>query len=130
MSPAQLLVVDDQAHIRRIVRMGMERAGHEVREACDGRDALEQIRAARPDLVISDMQMPELDGRGLCEQAKAEHGDDCPPIILLTAMPQDHCRWAETLCAAVVSKPVTVRALLPVVAEVLATHGITGTESV
>lgn len=130
MNPAQLLVVDDQAHTRRIVRMGLERAGHEVREACNGREALDQIRSERPDLVISDLQMPELDGRGLCEQANAEHGDDCPPIILLTAMPQDHCRWAETLCAAVMSKPVSLRALLPVVAEVLARRGSTGPESV
>ena len=58
----KLLVVDDDAAIRRLIRRVVEELGHEVTEVSDGTDALDLIRRSRPDLVLIDMHMPRLDG--------------------------------------------------------------------
>jgi DNA-binding response OmpR family regulator len=59
---AQVLVVDDAEKIRAAVRRLLERAGHEVIEATDGRDCLRVLYAEKPDLVLLDVSMPDMDG--------------------------------------------------------------------
>lgn len=58
----RILVVDDSSLVRELVRTLLERAGHEVVEAADGSDGLRRLYAERPDLVVLDVSMPELDG--------------------------------------------------------------------
>jgi len=66
----KILVVDDEAQITRVLRRGLESAGFQVRIAADGRAGLESFRAWLPDLVITDLSMPGLDGLGLCERIR------------------------------------------------------------
>ena len=81
---ARLLVVDDDLPTRMVLRSLMARQGYEVLEAGNGREALEQVRRSRPDLVLMDVMMPELDGYAACAQLRRDDGDDSLPIIMLT----------------------------------------------
>jgi DNA-binding response OmpR family regulator len=82
MSRSRILVVDDDATTRELVRTALERAGHEVREADDGRAGLRDLYAAAPDLVILDVEMPELDGWATLERIR-DLSD--VPVLMLTA---------------------------------------------
>jgi DNA-binding response OmpR family regulator len=82
MSRARILVVDDDSSTRDLLRGMLERAGHEVREAEDGRAGLRDLYAATPDLVILDVNMPELDGWATLERIR-DLSD--VPVLMLTA---------------------------------------------
>jgi CheY-like chemotaxis protein len=69
---ARILVVDDEPDERFLVRRMFERAGHEVSEACDGAAALRAISESTPDLVVTDMMMPVMDGAEFIRQLRAE----------------------------------------------------------
>jgi DNA-binding response OmpR family regulator len=79
---SRVLVVDDEADIRELVRALLERAGHEVIEAPDGQEALRVFYAEKPDLVLLDVSMPLLDGWGTLERMR-ELSD--VPVLMLTA---------------------------------------------
>jgi DNA-binding response OmpR family regulator len=81
-SAATVLVVDDDADIRALVRALLERAGHGVREAADGREGLRALHAWRPDLVVLDATMPGLDGWTTLERIR-ELSD--VPVLMLSA---------------------------------------------
>jgi DNA-binding response OmpR family regulator len=78
----KILVVDDEAEIVRLVRAYLERAGFAVVTAREGREALTVFRYERPDLVVLDLNLPELDGLEVC---RAIRRDSAIPIIMLTA---------------------------------------------
>ncbi len=82
MSHPRILIVDDDAITREVVRGVLERAGNEVREAVDGREGLRELYAAPPDLVILDVEMPELDGWATLERIR-DLSD--VPVLMLTA---------------------------------------------
>jgi DNA-binding response OmpR family regulator len=82
MSRSRILVVDDDVVTRELLRGILERAGHEVREAADGRAGLRDLYAAAPDLVILDIEMPELDGWAVLERIR-DLSD--VPVLMLTA---------------------------------------------
>jgi two-component system, OmpR family, alkaline phosphatase synthesis response regulator PhoP len=81
----KILVADDEAHIVHVVSMKLVRAGFDVITAKDGEEALELCFSEHPDLVITDYQMPLLDGMGFCQKLRAR--PDCVdiPVIMLTA---------------------------------------------
>jgi DNA-binding response OmpR family regulator len=79
---SRILVIDDEADIRGLVRTVLERAGYEVSEAPDGRAGLRALHAAPPDLVILDVTMPELDGWATLERIR-DLSD--VPVLMLTA---------------------------------------------
>ena len=82
MSRSRILVVDDDEVTRELLRGMLERAGHDVREAEDGRAGLRELYAASPDLVILDVEMPELDGWATLERIR-DLSD--VPVLMLTA---------------------------------------------
>jgi DNA-binding response OmpR family regulator len=82
MSATRILVVDDDDDIRGLLRALLERAGHEVGDASDGRDGLRELFAGSPDLVILDVAMPGLDGWATLERIR-EVSD--VPVLMLTA---------------------------------------------
>jgi DNA-binding response OmpR family regulator len=82
MTGSRILVVDDDDDIRGLLRALLERAGHEVSEAPDGRAGLRELYAAPPDLVILDVAMPGLDGWATLERIR-EVTDT--PVLMLTA---------------------------------------------
>jgi DNA-binding response OmpR family regulator len=77
-----ILVVDDEQTLRETLAEALESEGHRVVTAADGREALVQFRAERPDLVLLDLMLPELSGIEVCRIIRAESG---VPIIMLTA---------------------------------------------
>jgi two-component system OmpR family response regulator len=79
---SRVLVVDDDPHIRELVRVFLEREGFEVTEASDGRDALARLEVTRADLVILDVMMPNMDGWELCRRLRSS-GD--LPLLMITA---------------------------------------------
>jgi DNA-binding response OmpR family regulator len=83
---ATVLVVDDDADIRRLVRTLLEKEGATVYEAADGRAALREFHARSPDLVVLDVSMPELDGWEVLERIR-DLAD--VPVLMLTAFGQE-----------------------------------------
>jgi len=67
---ANILVVDDDSHIREVVRFALEKADHQVSEAADGRAALAEFARVAADLVILDILMPEMDGLEVCRELR------------------------------------------------------------
>src|SRR6185312_8688012 len=82
MSDSRVLVIDDDDDIRGLVRALLERGGATVRDAPNGRDGLREFHAWRPDLVILDVSMPELDGWNVLERIR-DMSD--VPVLMLTA---------------------------------------------
>jgi DNA-binding response OmpR family regulator len=82
MNGCRILVVDDDDDIRGLVRTLLERSGAEVHEAPNGRDGLREFHARRPDLVVLDVSMPELDGWSVLERIR-DMSD--VPVLMLTA---------------------------------------------
>ena len=81
-----VFVVDDEPRNRRLLTETLRPAGYELREAADGRSALEDARAVRPDLVLLDVMMPDMDGFETCRQFRADPDLREVPIILVTAL--------------------------------------------
>ncbi|MFJ4877264.1 two-component system response regulator CseB [Streptomyces sp. NPDC088745] len=81
-APVRVLVVEDDAVIRRAVQLALERYGYEVTVAGDGLDGLEAFRAGRHDLLILDVMLPGLDGIGLCRRIREE---SLVPVLMMSA---------------------------------------------
>lgn len=81
MSNAIVLVVDDEPQIRRVMRTTLASHGYTVLEAKDGPQALEQVRAGRPDMILLDVNMPGPSGLDICRELRASSD---APIIMLT----------------------------------------------
>lgn len=79
-----ILIVDDSASIRQVVSMTLKGAGFEVIEACDGSDALSKLTGQRVHLMISDVNMPNMDGLTFLREVKARPEYKFTPVIMLT----------------------------------------------
>ncbi|NOU96277.1 response regulator [Paenibacillus sp. LMG 31456] len=77
-----LMVVDDDPHIRELVRLFLERAGFDIIEARDGAEALSKLETVKADMVILDIMMPIMDGWKLCEELSTHYE---MPLLMLTA---------------------------------------------
>ena len=86
---AKILLVDDEASIRELIRFNLERAGYRVQEATDGNEAISAIRQTRPDLVVLDLMLPGLDGLDVCRLVKGNRETAAIPIIMLTAKTEE-----------------------------------------
>jgi two-component system alkaline phosphatase synthesis response regulator PhoP/two-component system response regulator VicR len=85
----RILAVDDEPNIVRLIQVNLERQGYQVETANNGRQALEKVRANRPDLLVSDVMMPEMDGFELLKNVRADASLSDLPIIMLTAKGAD-----------------------------------------
>lgn len=79
---SRILVVDDDPHIREVVQFALDKEGFSATEARDGAEALERFAAEKPDLIILDITMPELDGTEVCRRIRQT---DKTPIIFLSS---------------------------------------------
>ena len=84
MPPERILVVDDEDSIREVVATLLAARGYQCTIAVNGREALQKLPSAAPDLILSDIVMPEMDGLRLLENVQARNGD--VPVIMVTAM--------------------------------------------
>lgn len=130
--PKKILVADDEAHIRHIVSTKLSNAGFEVVTASDGEEALEACLAEKPDMIITDLQMPYMTGVEFCIRLReSERAGDAPdpgrersprvPVLMLTARGFD-IEPHEMVAAGIVdvlSKPFSPREILAKVKQML-----------
>ena len=111
MSAGRILVVDDEPQIRRIMRETLTSAGYEVDDARNGVEGLEKVREFRPDLVLLDINMPDMSGIEVCE---AIRNDSSIGIIMLTVRKSDADKVAALDAGAddFVTKPFSTPELL------------------
>ena len=117
-----ILVADDESHILHVVSLKLRNAGYRVVTARDGAEALEMAQQERPDLLITDYHMPQLNGLELCRRLKQDPKTTGIPAIMLTARgyelePSD---TEQSGILRMLSKPFSPRHLLSTVEEVLA----------
>lgn len=109
--PALILVVDDEPKVARLARDYLEKNGFQVVTAADGQSALTIARREKPDLVILDLMLPNIDGREVCRILRRE-GD--VPIIMLTALSEeiDQVTGLEIGADDYITKPFSPRAMV------------------
>jgi len=83
---ATILIVDDEQPLRELLADVLESDGHRVMTAGNGREALTIVARDRPDLVVSDVMMPLLNGVRLCQQLKADPSTASVPVILMSSV--------------------------------------------
>lgn len=105
-----VLVVDDDCSVRRVLAEFMASRGYAVMEAEDGLDAWQKLLDAHTDIVVSDLQMPQCDGRELCLRIRAEPTMQHVRVVIVTGgeLPE---RW-QLRCDAVLPKPIMPHTLL------------------
>ena len=116
---ALVLIIDDSAFQRRVIRSLVRDAGYETEEAENGRTGLEKIAARKPDCILTDLLMPDMGGLELLESLR-EPGAAIP-VIIITGNIQESVRQRclELGAAAVVNKPVRQEELLPAIEKAL-----------
>ncbi len=116
---ALVLIIDDSAFQRRVIRSLVRDAGYETEEAENGRAGLEKIAARKPDCILTDLLMPDMGGLELLESLR-EPGAAIP-VIIITGNIQESVRQRclELGAAAVVNKPVRQEELLPAIEKAL-----------
>jgi DNA-binding response OmpR family regulator len=109
---ARVLIIEDDAELLDVLSLAFEDAGHEVRTAVDGRDGLDACLEIAPDVVVSDVNMPRLDGFNLTRQLRAR--GSAVPILLLTSRDSeiDEALGLELGADDYVHKPFSTRVLL------------------
>ncbi len=117
----EVLVVEDEPDIRRLVVLHLERDGFRCRTATSGPDALREVKAALPDLVVLDLMLPELDGLEVCRRLRRDTSTASVPIIMLTAKSDevDRVVGLEVGADDYVGKPFSPKALVARVRAVL-----------
>lgn len=122
---AKVLVVDDSGLSRRVIVAAVKSAGHEVMQAADGEKGVKAFRAFGPDLVMSDLLMPVMDGFGLTAAIRSIDPD--MPIIITTADIQDRSRErCEALgVTRMLTKPAKKEEIVAAVEEALAAREVT-----
>ena len=126
----RLLVVDDEAKLLRAVAMCLRSEGYEVITARSGTEALVRLTEAIPDLIITDIRMPGMDGHALARSLRASPRTDMIPIIFLTAKDtrEDRIAGFRTGVDAYVTKPFDTEEMLAIVSSILKRVQRTSTE--
>jgi CheY-like chemotaxis protein len=121
----RVLVADDDAQMRRLIKMILEREGYEVVEGTDGLEALDALDRHPVDLMILDVDMPRLNGLGVLEELRARVRTSNVPVIVLTARTDDtEARVLDLGAQDFLNKPVQPQSLLARVRAVLRRAGV------
>ncbi|OGR30593.1 MAG: two-component system response regulator [Desulfuromonadales bacterium GWD2_54_10] len=116
-----IMTADDSASIRQMVSFTLKQSGYEVIEAVDGRDALTKLASQKVDMLVTDLNMPNLDGLGLIRGVRAGSLNKFIPIIMLTTESQDSKKGEGKAAGATgwIVKPFKPEQLIAVVKKVL-----------
>jgi two-component system cell cycle response regulator DivK len=111
MAKAKILVIEDNPDNLQLVVFLLERAGYEVLKAIDGRQGLEVVNLHKPNLVLIDLSIPEIDGWTLAQEIKSHPETAKIVLVALTAhtLPGDRKRALDAGCNGYISKPLDVR---------------------
>jgi two-component system, OmpR family, alkaline phosphatase synthesis response regulator PhoP len=121
-SRLRVLVADDEPPIRLLCQVNLAVAGMDVLQAADGEEALALARSEKPDLILLDLMMPNVDGWTVAEELAADEGTRQIPIVFLTARTatNDRRRAEELDALGYILKPFDPVGLAPLVADVVA----------
>jgi two-component system chemotaxis response regulator CheY len=116
-----ILIVDDSSSMRQVVGITLKQAGYELIEACDGKDALSKLGGQKIHLVISDVNMPNMDGITFVREMKKNAAYRFVPVVMLTTEGTDEKKKAgqDAGAKAWVVKPFQPQQLLAVVTKLL-----------
>ena len=119
MPTPRILIVDDEANVRLMLRTTLESSGYEVREAADGPGALGHLRMSQCDLIVLDLRMPGIDGMETLRCLRGE--GDGTPVVMLTAHGSIPDAVTAMRLGAIdfLTKPITPQALRAVIADVI-----------
>jgi two-component system, chemotaxis family, chemotaxis protein CheY len=119
--PGVILTVDDSASMRQMVRFTLEGAGYQVLQATDGVEALEMARSQGADLVLTDINMPRMDGITLVRELRALQGYRFVPMLVLTTESGQDTKQRGKQAGATgwIVKPFNPEQLLATIARVL-----------
>lgn len=111
---ASILIVDDDEDIRELLKYNLERDNHAVRAVENGLKCLEAVASEKPDIILLDVMMPEMDGIEVCEQLKANEAYNSILICFLTARSEDYSQIAGLEAGGddYVSKPIKPKVLI------------------
>lgn len=111
---ARILIVDDDPIVLRVVRMALEREGHEVTACANGALALDRLRDELPDALVTDIEMPRMTGEELCKAIHATLPQREFPIFVATSLTAlEHRRWSSSIPNLhFLEKPVSARKLI------------------
>ena len=117
MSKERILVVEDNIDNYELVRFVLERAGYDVFLAVNGRDGVAAARLQKPDLILMDLTMPEMDGWTATEKLKTDNTTKSIPLYAFTAhtLPSDRKRALDAGCDGYISKPIHMAGFLQVI---------------
>src|SRR5512140_1462173 len=121
---SQILGVEDDAKQRLFAVLALQKSGYDVLEAVDGIQGLQMARAHHPDLIVSDVAMPGMDGYGLLKAVRDDDYLRNTPVLMLTGRSERaDMRIAMTSRADdYIAKPFTIQALTEAAAALIATH--------
>ncbi len=119
--PRTALVVDDSVTIRQMVSYTLKQAGFAVLEAVDGQDALERLEGGRVDLIVTDLNMPRVDGIAFIRRLRGRASSKYTPVLMLTTESQESKRQEGRAAGATawIVKPFHPDRLLQVIGKVL-----------
>jgi two-component system cell cycle response regulator DivK len=119
MSKGSILIVEDNMDNYELVRFVLERAGYEVFLAVNGRDGVDAARFQKPDLILMDLGMPEMDGWAAAEKIKLDPTTKSIPLYAITAhtLPRDRYRALQAGYDGYISKPIHVQNFLVIIQE-------------
>ena len=120
----RILAIDDMKTLRDLLGKVLRTAGYEVVEAVDGVDGLEKFSSCKPDLVISDLNMPNLDGIGFVTGARGRPEGKSVPILILTTETNDNLKQRAKQAGATgwLTKPFNPQRLTKLVDQLTGTH--------
>jgi len=115
-----ILLVDDEPMTLRVMRQALEKDGFQITTAFDGKDAFEKIMTSQPDVLITDIQMPRMDGKELCLLIQDTMPKRLFPIFITTSLTaHEHRDWSGAISNLFfVEKPISLRKLRTALAEI------------
>ena len=120
----RILIAEDEAYVARVLKLNLERAGYQVEQVSNGQAALERAKAAPPDVLITDIQMPVMTGRELCARIQEEIPERRFLIFVVTSRTEvEHREWSRRIGNLMfLEKPLSIRNLLSRLDEYFSHH--------
>lgn len=111
------MLVDDEMHILRILKLSLERQGYKINTYNNGQDALQALHQSHPDVLITDIQMPRMTGEELCKNIALEFPDRAFVIFVITSRTEvEHREWSSKISnLQFLEKPVSMKKLISII---------------
>lgn len=109
-----ILIAEDEPHVARLLRLALEKEGYSINAVHNGAQALEKINKQHPDMLITDINMPKMDGEELCKHLALHCPERKFPIVVLSSRTEvEHREWSQSMGnTTFLEKPVSIRKLI------------------